>query len=519
MFSFPTLALAAALAAPAQAPDASLAGNWKVMLPLQGDTPQALWLMKLEQKDGKWTGTVLESAQDVPKADLQNLTVEKDQVRFGLKLPNLTISFEGRLPKEKETKILGSFTLRGNIGPAILESTTITSLDPFQLNKETLAKHKEGVEVVKAALQLLSEAQAQKAKPEEVRSWADRAVKGAEPYGAWYREVILTVAEILNDQEGQSAVALQYARQAERLLEPKDPPTQQKRVLTTLAESLEKAGKADEAKEVKARNDKIPFVKVKAYAGRKEECNRAILVELFTGTQCPPCVAADLAFEALGKTFKPSEVVLLQYHEHIPGPDPLTNPDAEERLKFYGRAVEGTPTIIFNGRPGAPGGGSFNDSQRKYDEYNDVLGKLLEKPAKAKVSVTATRKDQQLEIKADVADLAETGPDIRLRLVLVEEKVAYLGSNRVPTHHHVVRDFPGGVNGLALKDKTATRSVTVNLDDLRKKLKDYLTKTNEAKPFPVKEWPLDLKGLRVVAFVQNDETGEVLQAAQVDVKE
>ena len=51
-----------------------------------------------------------------------------------------------------------------------------------------------------------------------------------------------------------------------------------------------------------------------------------VLVELFTGAECPPCVAADLAFDALGKTYKPTDVVLLEYHLHIPGPDALTNP-------------------------------------------------------------------------------------------------------------------------------------------------------------------------------------------------
>ena len=55
---------------------------------------------------------------------------------------------------------------------------------------------------------------------------------------------------------------------------------------------------------------------------------RVVVVELFTGAECPPCVSADVAFDALLETYKPNEVVLLEYHLHIPGPDPLTNADS-----------------------------------------------------------------------------------------------------------------------------------------------------------------------------------------------
>ena len=43
--------------------------------------------------------------------------------------------------------------------------------------------------------------------------------------------------------------------------------------------------------------------------------DRAVLVELFTGSQCPPCVAADLAFDTLAKTYKPADAILLEYHQ------------------------------------------------------------------------------------------------------------------------------------------------------------------------------------------------------------
>ena len=214
--------------------------------------------------------------------------------------------------------------------------------------------------------------------------------------------------------------------------------------LTVLENALKAAGKDEDAKAVRARNDKVAFVIPKPFAGRKAKSDRVVLVELFTGAQCPPCVAADLGFDALDKTYKPTEVVLLQYHLHIPGPDPLTNADTEARAKFYGPAIGGTPTVFFNGKPGAEGGGSFAAAQAKYEEFQALVNPLLEKPAPVKLKATATLKDGKIAIKADVSDLQKPSDDVKLRLVLVEEEVAYQGGNKLPTHHSVVRAFPGG---------------------------------------------------------------------------
>jgi hypothetical protein len=69
-----------------------------------------------------------------------------------------------------------------------------------------------------------------------------------------------------------------------------------------------------------------------------------------------------------------------------------------------------------------------------------------------------------------------------------------------------------------MKEKSVKQSVSVDLDDLRKKHNAYLDEAaKDLGEFPHKERPMDLKKLRVIAFVQNDSTKEVLQAVQVDV--
>ncbi len=517
-FAALTLAL---VPAGARAEDAPPAGTWKVLLPLGDGQMQPVLLLKLDKADGKWTGKVLATAEGFPAAAVEGVTVRDGVFRSTLKLGTSTLGLELALPKDKGGKMTGSVTRRGTANPVEMEPSAATSLDDYELLKDAIGKQTGGYETVRTGLTLMSQAARRNAKPEEVRSWAAKAVKAAEPYGPWHRTVVLAVAEILGEQKGYEPIALTYARQAERMLEPGDGVAQRKKVLDALAQALAKSGKADEAREVTARIDKLDFtIKAEPYSGRKGASKRAVLVELFTGAQCPPCVAADLAFDALGKTFKPAEVVRLQYHLHVPGPDPLTNADSEARAEYYSQAVKGTPTALFNGKPGATGGGYREDGPEKYAEYLGVIGPLLETPAKAHVKAAVKRDGAKIAINVEASAPEDAGDKLRLRLVLVEEQVSYTGGNKLAEHHHVVRAFPGGVEGEKLPaGKPFSKNVTVDLDQVRKGLQDYLKKANEDVPFPSKDRPLDLKNLRVVAFVQNDATREVLQAVQVDVAE
>jgi hypothetical protein len=410
--------------------------------------------------------------------------------------------------------------LKGNPTPVELEATTITSLDAFDLAREALAKKAPGFDTVKLALELLQQSEVKKVKPAEARSWAEKAVKSAELYGPLVqRDILLTVAEILADEKGFETIGLQYAQRAERMLDDKETPLAQKKVLEVLANSLEKAGKKADALLVQARLKKLDFrIKPKTFAGRKGKSDRVVLAELFTGAECVPCVAADLAAEALTRTFKPTELIILRYHLNLPKPDPLAGEQTEMRARFYEESLRGLPLLFLDGRPSVPGGGGPSEAQEKYDDAYAALTPLLDRPAGAEVSVQATRKEDTVSITAKVAKAAETGDDVRLRVVLVEDQVAYKGGNGLSVHQNVVRDMPGGDQGTILKEKSLEKKFTVDLADLRKKHKAYLDKQAEKRPYPQKERPLELKKLRVVAFVQNDKTGEVLQAALAEVK-
>jgi hypothetical protein len=397
------------------------------------------------------------------------------------------------------------------------------------LYREVLDKHPDSQAVVDAAAQALPKAERSGVKAAEVGQWLKAVDTVAEPYGARYRlEILARCLDALARQKGYEAVALEFADKAEKGIVESTTLGQQARVLKTVHAAQLKAGKDDSAKQTQARIAtideqldkeyllKVPPFKPAKFAGRKGTSDRVAVMELFTGAQCPPCIAADVAFDALQKSYKPSDLILIQYHMHIPGPDPMTNADSEARWKYYGE-LRGTPSSLFNGKVLPGGGGGMAQAQAKFDEYKIAINPLLEQIAPVKIIGSVTARDDMLAIKVDVSDVKDPGDNLKLRLVLVEETIKYAGGNGLRFHHQVVRAFPGGVDGTAIKDKSFSKTVEVNLADLRKSLTGYLDDYSKANDSVFSDRPLALKHLRIIALVQDDSSKEILQAIQLEV--
>ena len=521
-WALPALLLLVLLAPQLPAADADLAGNWRVIL-LTPDRP-TYWLLSFETKDGKLAGKVLAGDEEIPETTLEDLKLTGDKLSFSLKVQEgRAFSFEGSVSKDNPKTIRGSLLLN-QLLPVVLEATTWKEIDKFEINKDIIAAGGNDLRFFEAVMDVLAKAGDKKAKPEEVRGWADKVSKAAEPFGLRFqREIALRTAKALVSQEGFGDIALTYARRAEKLLDPKANAKEQMPVLNVLLTALQKNNKTEELKEVEARLEKLDLsVPTTKFPGRKEKTDRVVLVELFTGAECPPCVGADLAFDGLIKSYDPSEMVFLQYHLHIPAPDPLTNEDGETRQTFYGDdVIEGTPTFVVNGKGVRGGGGKSEDAPDLYKSLRNLLDPKVDQNSKAKLKAAAMRKGNTIDITADVTELEDPGSHIKLRLALIEDEVNYTGGNQVRKHHHVVRAFPGGVNGTAVKTKEFKHTASVDVEELKKGLTKYLddfAKANKETPFPNAQRPMELKNLKVVAFLQNDKTKEVLQAVQVDVK-
>lgn len=368
---------------------------------------------------------------------------------------------------------------------------------------------------------------------QEVRKTLDNWFSMAKSYGdAWFAQSRKLAMAAMKGQKSAAASLLELAQEAEKSIDEEKDMEGKVEALAMIASAAAASNKKDLVDTVNQRlqgyesrlddnyKKNVPPFKPEKVAEKSGV--RPVVMELFTGAQCPPCVAADVAFDALGDTYSPANVILLQYHLHIPGADPMTNPDSLDRQKYYSEDVRGTPSTFFNGNSEAGGGGNMGMSEGKYKQYRGLIDRLLDKKPAATVNLNATRKGETIEIEASakLADKPGEKSKPTLRLVLTEEIVKYVGGNKLRFHHHVVRDMPGGAQGTALNASgEATKKMTLNLDTLRGEIESYLSDYEKTRKFAGTKPASDLKHVSVVAFVQDDETREILGAAQIEVKE
>jgi thiol-disulfide isomerase/thioredoxin len=245
-----------------------------------------------------------------------------------------------------------------------------------------------------------------------------------------------------------------------------------------------------------------------------DEQQRTVLVELFTGAGCGPCVAGDLALSALQQAYPAPQVVVLQYHEHIPAPDPLTNLDSEERLVYYD--AQGTPMAYVDGLIVPPPGvaGLLQQVTPAYKLVRSGVDARLKTASQAKITLSARLEEGQLLVDAEAADFPQDlTSDLRLRLALVEDSVEFTGSNGIREHEFVVREMLGGSKGIGVKSGRLAYSLKKPLAKVREDLADYLKQFETGLDYSFVVKPLALERLSVVGWVQNDATREVLQAA------
>ena len=254
---------------------------------------------------------------------------------------------------------------------------------------------------------------------------------------------------------------------------------------------------------------------------KQNEYPKVVMAELFTGSECRPCQAADIAFDYLIERFKTSSLAILEYHLHIPQPDPLSNVDAEKRGEYYG--VNSTPTAIFGGVTGIPSGGNKLAAKSKFFLYSEVVERQLKTPSSVALSLSSSLKKNILTVNASAITTSKTNK-LKLRIAVVEDEVYYKGSNGIEQHKFVVRKMLKSADGFSFPKNGKLRiTETLNMKTVIADLGKYyeLTNTRYAQlgtGLKAKKNEIDLKRLAVVAFVQDDATREILQSSVVKVE-
>jgi tetratricopeptide (TPR) repeat protein len=264
-------------------------------------------------------------------------------------------------------------------------------------------------------------------------------------------------------------------------------------------------------------------VKVEDYKPSAKRTTRTALAEVFTGSGCPPCAAADLGFDAMMERYDRSELTVLMYHLHIPAPDPMTNPSTQSRAKYY--SIQGVPGYAIDGKQSG-GGGSRDMTQGFYDRVNPDVEKQLESPAEADLKLDASIEGSTVKAKATVANVKNDSANLKLHIVLAEEKIRFSGENGIRFHPMVVRSIAGPeYGGFAVTSKASqsfdwTFDVTAASAEAKKHLDEYekAGHRGEAFTFTEKKDKIDPENLTVVAFVQDEKTKAILQSTLLRLK-
>ncbi|MEO1995396.1 MAG: hypothetical protein ABGZ17_08985 [Planctomycetaceae bacterium] len=247
------------------------------------------------------------------------------------------------------------------------------------------------------------------------------------------------------------------------------------------------------------------------------DSNQVALCELFTGAMCPPCVAADIATGGLETNFARSDVIVVRYHQHIPGPDPLVNADAEARFDYYvGDGQASTPALCLNGQR-VQVGGFLEHARNVYQGLCGVLEPVLKRATDIKIAAEAVGQAGQLHLTVQVSGRKSYADTLRLRLLLTEDGIHFQARNGIRVHDMLVRSMPAGVMGVGVKAGKLGFEGDLDLAVLKQELTDYLNAFEKGREYKFEQKPLDLKRLRLVAFVQDDSTRAVLQATVVEV--
>ena len=285
-----------------------------------------------------------------------------------------------------------------------------------------------------------------------------------------------------------------------------------------------------------------------------------VLVELFTGSGCEPCVGADIAMEAMLASYPRTELVTLAFDQHIPLPDPLANPDSLARATQYG--IIHTPNFAIDGQTLEAAGGDRGDSEKLYKDMTKTLDADAARPSGVELHLTAALTpegsvaaqahvtlagDDQLQKEIAIlpvpplpatpdAKVATTpapdavpappaAPSLTLNFALVEDEVRYAGENGIRFHRMVVRALakPAGQGFALTSASSATLDAAFQPAEISKQLSAYLDgyeKHNERfenTHFLAKDTAINPAHLKVVAWVENAADHRVLQAAFVSL--
>ncbi len=220
---------------------------------------------------------------------------------------------------------------------------------------------------------------------------------------------------------------------------------------------------------------------------KEEPTERIVLAEYFTFARCTYCPWAEHTLDSLSREYEDS-LAVIAYHRRITG-DTLSPEYVSTREALYG--ITTSPSTVFDGISGIV---QTEDSSQNYPIFKGwiIQRRNVSPNLRLSMEINVVSSSVNLELHIVSIDSIEDG-EYRLFLVLYEDDV-YFAQAGAPesTFHYVVRKM--------IPDEQGIHVDLYYPDSLVKEI-DFNLQSN---------WDQDKCG--IVAFIQNLETKEVLQA-------
>lgn len=231
------------------------------------------------------------------------------------------------------------------------------------------------------------------------------------------------------------------------------------------------------------------------------QSKRTVLFEEFTQASCPPCeVNKPFINEVVGNS--KDKLVQIRYQTSWPGVDPMNqdNPsEVAQRVSYY--EVGGVPSVHLDGsKPQAVG--NYILPQTAVDTRSQI-----ESPILVQVSHVISADFKTMDVMVQIINESDSvfNTNSKLRVAIIEQEIRWPfrpGSTSLMEFQGVMKKFINGTAGMGVQ--------AINP-------KDTLTFSFESVELPNRVY--DLRELAVVAFVQNDASKEVLNAALSEPKD
>lgn len=237
---------------------------------------------------------------------------------------------------------------------------------------------------------------------------------------------------------------------------------------------------------------------------------RRVMLELFTSTTCPPCVAGNASLTSIISN-SGKYVAAVRYHMYWPSPgnDPFYHYNTAEngaRRSNYG--CNSVPMLFIDGV-------QSNITQLAVDSRHNVPSPFSMKAYRSYDNFTAYSADQGSGMfVVEIKNEDSKAYSFSLFGALVENDVAYTGTNGDPMHHQVMIDMIPYAYGLKVDiEPGETKSIgyDYNVDDTVKLLNTLLEPTGEVHI-------VDAKKCELVFWCQDKTTKEIYQSAKVAVE-